>query len=264
VTAGALEEVAIAAARAGGGVLMEQRAEALEVDLQAARANLVTAADLRSQAVITGVIREAFPDHAVVGEEGTAGDPASEHLWFVDPLDGTTNYAHGLPFFCVSVALRADGEPVCGVVYDAYHDELYAATRGGGATRDGTSLRVSDVDRLDRSLVVAQAQSSDPAVIREFAELVELLANAARGVRFPGAPALVLALIAAGRLEAYCERAMDPWDIAAGQLILEEAGGRMTRFDGETLGRTASADVVASNGRIHDELLAALANGGRP
>jgi len=250
--------VAAAAARAGGRVLMQMRHEALTVDLKDARANLVTSADVRSQAAIAAVIREAFPGHAVVGEEGTVGDPGAEHVWYVDPLDGTTNYAHGLPFFCVSVAHHVAGEPACGVVYDPHHDDLYAAERGAGATLDGVPLRVSAVDRLDRALVVAQAQSSDPAVLREFAALVELLMNAARGLRFPGAPALVLALIAAGRLEAYCERTMDPWDIAAGQLLLEEAGGRLTRFDGAALTAGETGDVVATNGRIHDELLRTL------
>ena len=166
------------------------------------------------------------------------------------------------PTACPSSASRSRyhvaGEPACGVVYDPHHDDLYAAERGAGATLDGVPLRVSAVDRLDRALVVAQAQSSDPAVLREFAALVELLMNAARGLRFPGAPALVLALIAAGRLEAYCERAMDPWDIAAGQLLLEEAGGRLTRFDGAAPTTGETGDVVATNGRIHDELLRTL------
>jgi myo-inositol-1(or 4)-monophosphatase len=259
VTPPSVQDVAIAAACAGGRVLMELRRETLEVSLKDARANLVTSADLRAQAAVTAVLREAFPDHAVVGEEGTVGDPNTEQVWFVDPLDGTTNYAHGLPFFDVSVALRDRTGTVCGVVCDPYHDELFVASRGAGATLNGRPLSVSAVDRLDRALVVTQAQSSDPEVIGAFARLLEALMNASRGVRFPGAPALVLCAIAAGRLEAYCERDMDPWDISAGTLILEEAGGRMTRFDGTPVESVEPADVVATNGRIHVELVDALA-----
>lgn len=251
--------VAIKAARAGGRVLSDGLHRDPEATLKDSRANVVTWADVRSQEAIVSVIRDAFPDHGIVGEEGTTGDADAEHVWFVDPLDGTSNYANGWPFFGVSVALRSAGQTVCGVVYDPYHDELFAAAPGGGATRNGEPLSVSDVDQLDRALVVVQAQSDDPAVIREFAQLVELVMNVARGVRFPGAPALVLCAVAAGRLTAYCERYMDPWDIVAGGLILEEAGGRLTRFDGQAVRSTEPADVVATNGPIHDELLAALA-----
>jgi myo-inositol-1(or 4)-monophosphatase len=259
-------QVAMAAARAGAEVLRGAVRADLEISYKDTRANLVTAADRHSQAAITAVILDAFPGHAIVGEEGTAGDPRAEHVWYVDPLDGTTNYAHGLPYFCVSIALRMAGGTAAGVVYDPYHDEMFAATRGGGAACNDEPLRVSAVSRLDRALIVAQAQSVDPAEIKAFAQLVERLMNVAGGVRSLGSPALVLCAIAAGRLDAYCEHAMDSWDIAAGQLILEEAGGTLTTFDGYPRlykggypHRTADrADVVASNGLIHQELLVAL------
>jgi myo-inositol-1(or 4)-monophosphatase len=230
----------------------------LEIAYKDARANLVTIADRQSQAAIVDVICDAFPGHAIVGEEGTTGDPRGEHVWYVDPLDGTTNYAHGLPYFCVSVAVRSAGDTVAGVVYDPVHDEMYAAARHEGATRNGEQLHVSGIARLDRALVVAQAQSVDPGEIRAYASLVERLMTAAGGVRSLGSPALTLCAIAAGRLEAYCEYAMDPWDIAAGQLILEEAGGTLTGFDGRPHRTAARTDVAASNGRIHSELLTAL------
>jgi myo-inositol-1(or 4)-monophosphatase len=259
-TGGALQ-VAVAAARAGGAVLSARIHGDLEISYKDARANLVTIADRQSQAAITDVIREAFPDHAIVGEEGTTGDARGPHIWYVDPLDGTTNYAHGLPYFCVSIALRSADETTAGVVYDPVHDEMFAAERHGGATRNGERLRVSDIARLDRALVVAQAQSVDPAEISAYAGLVERLMTAAGGVRSLGSPALALCAIAAGRLEAYCEYAMDPWDIAAGQLILEEAGGTLTGFDGRPHRTAARTHVVASNGRIHSELLTALKGG---
>jgi myo-inositol-1(or 4)-monophosphatase len=255
--------VAIAAARAGAAELTAVRGD-LRIDYKDARANLVTDADLRSQQAITDVILSAFPSgHAIDGEEGAAGDPDAGHVWYVDPLDGTTNFAHGLPFFCVSVALRTAGDgtagqTIAGAVYDPVHDEMFAAARGDGATLNGRRLSVSAVTRLDRALVVAQAQSVDVAEIRAYADLVERLMHTAGGVRSLGSPALTLCAIAAGRLEAYCEHAMDAWDIAAGQLILEESGGRLTTFDGSPHQSADRADVVASNGLVHTELLTAL------
>ena len=252
--------IAVAAARAGGAVLMKRlRAGAdLEVGYKDARANLVTAADRDAQRMITATILAAFPLHLVNGEEGTAGNPDSSYVWYVDPLDGTTNYAHGVPFFCVSVSLRAYGRTVVGVVYDPLRDELYAAETEGAATLNGAPVRVSAVDRLDRALVVAQAQTVDPGEIRAYARLVERLMTVAGGVRSLGSPALTLCAIAAGRLEAYCEYAMDAWDIAAGQLILEQAGGTLTQFDGRPHQSAERADVVASNGLVHPELIEAL------
>jgi len=254
------QHVAEAAARAGGAVLMARlRGEGdLQIAYKDGRANLVTVADRESQRAVTDVIRAAFPDHAVVGEEGTTGDPGTEHVWYVDPLDGTTNFAHGLPFFCVSVALRSRGRTVAGAVYDPARDEMFAASLGGGATVNGLPLRVSGIARLDRALVVAQAQSVDEGEIRAYAALVRRLMQAAGGVRSLGSPALTLCAIAAGRLDAYCEYAMDAWDIAAGQLILHEAGGTLTTFSGAAHTTAERADVAASNGRVHPELLAVL------
>ena len=252
--------LAAAAARAGGAVLMKrlQAGADLEVGYKDARANLVTAADREAQRVVTATILATFPQHLVNGEEGTAGDPGSGHVWYVDPLDGTTNYAHGVPFFCVSVALRSYGRTVAGAVYDPLRDELYAAGAEGGATLNGAPLRVSETAALDRSLVVAQAQTVDPDEIRAYARLVERLMLVTGGVRSLGSPALTLCAIAAGRLEAYCEYAMDAWDIAAGQLILQQAGGTLTQFDGRPHESEDRVDVVASNGYIHPELITAL------
>jgi len=254
--------LAVAAARAGGAVLMRRlRAGGdLEVGYKDARANLVTAADREAQRAVTATILAMFPYHLVNGEEGTAGSTGASHVWYVDPLDGTTNYAHGLPFFCVSVALRAYGRTLAGAVYDPLRDDLYAADADGTATLNGIPLRVSGTATLDRSLVVAQAQTVDPAEIRRYARLVERLMSVAGGVRSLGSPALTLCAIAAGRLEAYCEYGMDPWDIAAGQLILERAGGRLTLFDGRPHESVDRVDVVASNARIHHELITALAD----
>jgi myo-inositol-1(or 4)-monophosphatase len=179
-------------------------------------------------------------------------------VWYVDPLDGTTNFTHGLPFFCVSVALRSHGTTVAGAIYDPLHDEMFVGVLAGGATLNGVPIGVSDIARLDRALVVAQAQTVDPGEISAYARLVERLMSVSGGVRSLGSPALTLCAIAAGRLEAYCEYTMDAWDILAGQLILAEAGGLLTLFDGQPHRTADRADVVASNGYIHAELVDAL------
>jgi len=253
-------EVAEAAARSGGAVLTRVLRDDgdLEVGYKDARANLVTAADRESQRAVAETILTAFPGHAIDGEEGTAGNLDAADVWYVDPLDGTTNFTHGLPFFCVSVALRSRNQTVAGAVYDPLHDEMFVAPLGGGATLNGTPIGVSGVARLDRALVVAQAQTEDPGEIRAYARLVERLMSVAGGVRSLGSPALTLCAIAAGRLEAYCEYTMDAWDILAGQLILSEAGGLLTLFDGQPHLTAARADVVARNGYIHADLIDAL------
>jgi myo-inositol-1(or 4)-monophosphatase len=253
-------EVAEAAARAGGAVLTRwlRGAPDLEIGYKDARANLVTAADRESQRAVTETILTVFPGHAVDGEEGTAGNPDATDVWYVDPLDGTTNFTHGLPFCCVSVALRSQARTVAGAVYDPVRDEMFVGVLGGGATLNGVPVGVSDIARLDRALVVAQAQTVDPGEIRAYARLVERLMSVSGGVRSLGSPALTLCSIAAGRLEAYCEYTMDAWDILAGQLILAEAGGTLTLFDGRPHVTADRADVVASNGYVHAELIQAL------
>jgi myo-inositol-1(or 4)-monophosphatase len=211
---------------------------------------------------VVTALRAAFPDHGIIGEDGVEPGADAAHVWLVDGLDGTSNFAHGIPWYCVSVALRcrehgAD-EPVAAAVFDPVHDELWSAGRGRGATGNGVVLKVDHTDTVARAVVVSQIQSSDPQKIAAFAAMFETLMNAAGGVRFPGAPALILSHIAAGHFTAYVERAMASWDISAGQLILEEAGGLLTDFTGRRVNSADVTDVVATNGPIHDELLAML------
>jgi myo-inositol-1(or 4)-monophosphatase len=207
-------------------------------------------------------IRVTFPEHVIVGEEGTEPGADTEHVWYVDALDGTSNFANGIPWYCVSVALRcrehgAD-EVVAGAVYDPVHDELYCAGSGRGATANGVGLHVSDVAGLDKAAVVSQIQSSDPERIERFIATLQTLLNSAAVVRMPGAPALILSHIAAGNYTAYVEREMAAWDISAGQLILEEAGGAVTDLGGQRIASADVTDVVATNSLIHQELLQAL------
>jgi myo-inositol-1(or 4)-monophosphatase len=249
-----LLETAVAAARAGGAKLIEGLTRPKEVVLKSSRASIVTWADEASQAAIVDLLLGAYPDHAVMGEEGNAGRVDGPYTWIVDPLDGTTNYARGLPLWGVSVAVReTDGDLVAGAVFDPLADELFSAARGRGV-----ELAVSDTSELSAALVATGLQNDDPERIARFTRMIEALYISCRGVRALGSPALAMCYVAAGRLDAFTEKdATYAWDIAAATLLIEEAGGRVTDYDGTppNLG-PGQADVVSSNGAIHDELLA--------
>ena len=253
-----LREVAVAAARAGGAVLRATDRTSIEVRLKDERVDLTTSADAAAQEAAVDVIRAAFPDHPVVGEEGTVdgGDP--DHVWYVDGLDGTSNFAAGLPWYGVSVGVRHRGSAAAGAVHDPVHDDLFAAATGLGATHNDRWLQVGGPTELRRALIAFQIQTSDADLIHRFAGELDVLMQRSAGVRLMGAPALLLSHIAAGHLTGYVERSMAPWDICAGQVILTEAGGRLTDLDGVPIDTAAVTDVVASNGPIHDELLAAF------
>jgi myo-inositol-1(or 4)-monophosphatase len=255
---GTWADTAERAARAGGAVLLEHRDRVHDVRLKDARVDVTSSADLAAQETVIATIHAEHPDHTVIGEESPSTTRAPDDgrpRWWVDPLDGTRNYLNGVPFFAVAVSATVGGEAVAAAVYDPVHDELFRAIRGGGATCNGRPLRVASTGRAAEALVVVQAQSADPAVIAEFARLVRAMLTVSAGVRFPGAPALVLAHVAAGRYTAYVERDMDPWDVAGGRLMVEEAGGRVTDFEGRVRDASTRHDLVASNGPVHDELV---------
>ena len=252
-------DVAVEAARAAGSVLKEGRHRKLEIyEKAASRTSIVTWADLRSQEAIARVIRTAYPDDAVIGEEGTVGDTRANSVWFVDPLDGTTNYSHGLPFYCVSIA-HCDVQGLAhGVVYDPFHDNLFVAARGGGATHNGHPIAVSSTLELPTSLLSTQVQSDDPIMLDRYASRSRRFVAAARAVRALGAPALALAYVACGWLDAFCEPDMSPWDTLAGTLLIQEAGGRVTTFTGTTRPLAERTDILGSNGLLHAKMLSLL------
>ena len=253
------EFVAAQAARVGGAVLRSALGRDLETaEKDGSRSSIVTWADLRAQEEIVRVISTAFPDHAIVGEEGNAGAAASEHVWYVDPVDGTTNYSHGLPQYCVSIALRDPEGIAVGVVYDPWRDDLFAATRDGVATHNGRTLRVAATAELRESLLSTQVQSDDPAVWERYLRRVRGFLGVGRAVRSLGSPALAMAYVARGWLDCFCEENMSPWDTLAGALLVERAGGRVTTFAGEPRPLDAPADVLASNGRLHAALVSLL------
>jgi myo-inositol-1(or 4)-monophosphatase len=249
--------VAIDAARAAGEILRTEFRAAHRVAFKGQSTNLVTEMDERTEELIVGRLAAAFPDDAILAEERGAHRGRSGRRWIVDPLDGTTNYAHGLPIFAVSIALEVDRRIALGVAYDPSADELYVAERGRGATVNGERLSVSTTATLDASLLT----TGFPYGIRETPDtnLKEYSAFAlrCRGVRRLGSAVLDLAWVAAGRLDGFWELRLGPWDVAAAGLFVEEAGGRITNLVGAAVDVDAPA-VVASNGRIHDEMLAVL------
>jgi myo-inositol-1(or 4)-monophosphatase len=249
--------VAATAARDAGHLLRRELLGARRVAYKDGPTNLVTEMDARAEALILERLRAAFPDDAVLGEEGGASSGGSGRRWLIDPLDGTTNYAHGVPIFAVSIALEAAGGLALGVVYDPNLDELFVAERGAGTTVNGLQCRVSATPALDVSLLA----TGFPYDIRETPDnnLAEHAAFSlrARGVRRLGSAVLYLAWLAAGRFDGYWELRVGPWDVAAGALLVEEAGGRVTDLGGGPLDVDAPR-VVASNGLIHDEMLRLL------
>jgi myo-inositol-1(or 4)-monophosphatase len=213
--------------------------------------------DQRAEALILERIRRAFPDDAILAEEQGAATGRSGRRWIVDPLDGTTNYAHGLPLFGVSIALESARRLVLGVVYDPERDELFVAERGGGATLNDAPIRVSATGALEQSLLV----TGFPYNIRETADtnLAEYAAFSlrARAVRRLGSAVIDLAYVACGRFDGYWELRLGAWDVAAGAVLVEEAGGRITGIDGGALDVDAPT-LLATNGMIHDAMLEAL------
>jgi myo-inositol-1(or 4)-monophosphatase len=255
-TADELLEGAIAAAQAGGAVLVEGLRRPLQVSQKSERTSIVTWADLTAQEAIARVIGERFPEHAIFSEEGDGTLGEAEATWLVDPLDGTSNYAHGIPFACTSVAVRDLDGLAAGAIFDPFRGELFTAVRGGGAWLGGEPLAVSATDALGRALVCTGIQSDDAAAIAAFGRRMVALCGECRAVRCVGSPALCLAYVAAGRVDAFVERdATFAWDVGAGALLIAEAGGHSEDLDGGPLNLGAGlANVLASNGRIHSGL----------
>ena len=217
--------------------------------------DLVTAADRASEKLIAERLRARWPQHGIVGEEGTRTDTSAEFRWYVDPLDGTTNFAHGYPVFCISIALaRRDDEIEVGVLYDPTRNELFAAESGRGATLNGNPIHVSKTTRLAESILgtgfPSHKRHKNPNIY--FYQQITLRSH---GVRRAGSAALDLANVAAGRYDGFWEFNLNPWDTAAGVLIVREAGGKVTRFDGTPF-RLDSREVLATNGLIQDEVIA--------
>ena len=241
--------IAIQVARKAGAVLKKKMGSKRTIGFKGS-INLVTEMDLLSEKIIVDEIERRFPDHAVLAEERPAPEKLSRFLWIIDPLDGTTNYAHGYPIFSVSIALAREGEIVLGVVYDPTRDELFTAERGKGARLNGRKIQVSSESNLSRSLLA----TGFPYDLRETKvnnfDHFRNFALRAQGLRRGGSAALDLCYVAAGRFDGFWEMKLGPWDIAAGSLMVAEAGGQITDFLGRPL-NLSGKHVLASNGKIH-------------
>lgn len=229
--------------------------------------DLVTEADRSSEKLIVERLGAAFPDHGIYGEEGSRRRLDAEYRWYVDPLDGTTNFAHGFPVFCVSMGLEhrspgladdADGELIAGVIYDPTRDELFTAEKGMGAWLNGRRVSVSRTDRIAEALLATGFPSRKRHVSPNIHFYQEFTLRS-HGVRRAGSAALDLAYTACGRLDGFWEFHLNPWDTAAGALLVREAGGLMTRFDGAPF-RLNSAETLATNGLLGGELIGIFAN----
>jgi myo-inositol-1(or 4)-monophosphatase len=248
-------------AREAGALLREYGRRGVAAEYKG-DVDLVTEADRASEKLIVQRLHEVFPEHGVYGEEGTRSNIDREYRWYIDPLDGTTNFAHGFPFFCVSMGLERraaslaptqDGEIVAGVVYDPLRDELFAAEKGKGAYLNGVPIHVSRVAELAEALLAtgfpSRKRHDNPNI--HFYQEFTLRSH---GVRRAGAAALDLAYTACGRVDAYWEFNLNPWDTSAGALLVTEAGGSMTSFGGSPF-RLESKEVLATNGLLREELL---------
>src|SRR5579863_7490341 len=215
--------------------------------------DLITEADRASEKLVVGRLRALFPDHAIVAEEGGGHESASEYRWYVDPLDGTTNFAHGYPVYNVTLAIEKGGELIAGVIFDPSRDELFTCEKGGGAFLNGSRIRVSRTTKLDDSLF----STGFPSRRRHLSVNIHFyhqLAMASHGVRRGGAAALDLAYVACGRLDGFWEFGLSPWDMAAGKLLVAEAGGICRDMKGAAH-RLTSPHILVDNGFIHDEVV---------
>jgi myo-inositol-1(or 4)-monophosphatase len=240
-------------AREAGCLLMGYFARRVKIEYKG-EVDLVTEADRASEQRILERIRARWPGHNVLAEEGGGSEAGSDYRWYVDPLDGTTNFAHGFPVFCVSLGLEHKGERIAGVVYDPTRNELFSAEKGGGAFLNGNAIHVSKVGNLAESLVAtgfpSHKRHKNPNI--HFYHQITLRTH---GVRRAGSAALDLCYVACGRFDAFWEFNLNPWDTAAGVLIAEEAGGKVSDFRGGPF-QISSREVCASNGLLHPPLLA--------
>jgi len=248
-------QCAIETATEAGRLLRERPALPLEIGEKSTRGDLVTAADRESEAFIVERLRREFPASSILGEEGAAHRGTSDERWIVDPLDGTTNYAHGYPLYCVSIGYERGGKMIAGAVYAPVLGELYAAERGAGATCNGERIRVSTIENVRDSLLCTGFM---PAKYERNGANFARLSMVAQAVRRDGSAALDLCFVGRGRFDAFWELDLKAWDVAAGSLIVREAGGSTTAVDGSPLVLDAGS-ILVSNGSLQREMIGLLA-----
>jgi myo-inositol-1(or 4)-monophosphatase len=253
-------KTALKAAKAAGEIHKKHYGKVLHIQFKSKNSlNLVTEVDRRCEKTVMAILKKRFPTHNFWGEEGGQQLNQSDYTWFVDPLDGTTNYAHAYPFFCCSIALVQNQKPIVGVVYDALRDECFSAEKGRGAFLNGQRLKVSKTKSLSESLVCtgfAYAIRETHYNLDNFKQFV----LKTQGVRRDGSAAMNLAYVAAGRFEGFWERGLQAWDMAAGVLLIEEAGGQVTDITGKSY-NLMDQNILTSNGKVHSQMLRILKSG---
>jgi len=250
-------DFAIRVARDAGRLLRDRLGTGFDIEHKGA-INLVTEVDLASEKLIRETISTYYPRHEILAEEGGLTENKSEYRWIVDPLDGTTNYAHGYPMFCVSIALERAGETILGVVYDPMREELFSAEPSAGAALNNRPIRVSKTDQLMQSILsTGFPYDIGTSKLTNLDHWANFAMNA-QALRRDGAAALDLCYVACGRFDGFWELNLSPWDTAAGALIVAEAGGRLTNFSNDAFSNY-KPEVVASNGLIHDRMIEVLA-----
>jgi myo-inositol-1(or 4)-monophosphatase len=220
--------------------------------------NIVTEVDRACEDAIVALLRERFPEHDIVTEETEIERRGSPYVWYIDPLDGTTNYAHGYPCFCTSIGLAHEGRPIVGAVYDPLRQELFTAERGVGSFLNGARMKVSATQTMIDALLLTGFPYNVREDVTNKMRLFGRFIGTAQAVRRDGSAALDLCYVAAGRVDGFWEETLFPWDMMAGILMIEEAGGRTSRFDGSPVGARAD-EILASNGTLHDLMLDVLA-----
>jgi len=251
--------IAVKAARRAGSIIERAAVSGVALEVRAKRTNdFVTQVDRAAEQAVIEVVRKAYPDHAILAEEsGELPGAQAEYCWVIDPLDGTTNFIHGFPQYCVSIAIQQNGKPVHAVVYDPSKNELFTASRGRGAYLNDRRIRVTRCRRLEDALVGTGFPFRELSRLEQYMAQLGRVMGSSVGVRRAGAAALDLAYVAAGRLDAFWEMGLSPWDMAAGALLIAEAGGLVGDFSGES-GYLESGDIAASTPKVFTQLLQAL------
>ena len=247
-------ELALSVAAEAGELLMTYLQRPREIAEKGRRADIVTDADRASEAVVVARLRGAYPRATILAEESGTHEGSNDERWIVDPLDGTTNFAHGYPLFCVSIAYERNGELIAGVIYAPAMNECFAAELGAGARLNDRTAAASPVERLADAMICT---GFHPADFERNAACFRSISQRAQAVRRDGSAALDLAYVACGRFDGFWEFDLNPWDVAAGTLLVREAGGRVTRVDGSP-GTLDARSILATNAHIHAELAAAL------
>jgi myo-inositol-1(or 4)-monophosphatase len=251
-----IEDV-IKISKEAGNIIRNGFGTNFNVEFKTNESNLVTEIDKASEKLITGYIKKNYPTHGILAEEGGETKSSSEYLWVVDPLDGTTNFAHGLPIFSVSIGVQKNGKTIAGVVYDVMQDIIYSAEQGSGAFANGKKITVGKNDKLSRSVLVTGFPYDIADNPENIFKIFEALTRASRGLRRLGSAAIDFCYVAKGVFDGFWESSLHPWDICGGKLILEEAGGIITDFYGNEID-IFSKKILATNRLIHNSMIEIL------